>query len=353
MSIGDADADAGPEARPLMRAVRAVGQDPADPLAGLEVQRIPPPTPPPGWRLVRVVAAALNLHDVWTLRGVGHPADRIPITLGCDGAGYDEQGRPVVIHPVLGDAERGGGDLTLDPGRSLLSESVDGTLADYVAVPAARLLPKPDWLSFEQAAAIPVAWGTAYRMLYTRGGLQPGQSVLVQGATGGVAGAAISLAIAGGATVVATSRSRAGREFAARIGAHEVLEPGARVSERVDLVIETVGEASWAHSLRAVRRGGTIVVAGATTGGDPPADLGRVFSQQLRVLGSTAFTPDELRRTLAVMGRHRIAPHVDSVHPVERVAQALRKLHEGRQLGKIVIAFGQDRPPAAPATLGG
>ena len=155
------------------------------------------------------------MHDLWTLRGVGHPPERLPIVLGCDAAGYDQDGNEVLVHPVIADPDAGDGDETLDPGRALLSERHNGAFAEYLSVPTRNLVPKPSWLTFDEAACLPVAWGTAYRMLFTQAQIRAGDRVLVQGAGGGVASAAIKLAVAAGAVVYATSRSvdkrRAGR----------------------------------------------------------------------------------------------------------------------------------------------
>ena len=174
-----------------MFAVTAARIDAEDPLAGLELGERPDPSRPDGWTTVTVRAAALNHHDVWTLRGVGISADRLPIVLGCDAAGVDEDGRDVIVHAVIGDPAVAGGDETLDPRRSLLSERFDGTFAQRVAVPRRNLVPMPSALSYTEAACLPTAYLTAYRMLFTKSGLRPGQTVLVQGASGGVATACI------------------------------------------------------------------------------------------------------------------------------------------------------------------
>src|SRR5215472_5498944 len=139
-----------------------------DPLSALELGEQAEPSPPEGWTTVSVKAAALNHHDVWTLRGVGISEDRLPMILGCDAAGVDEDGNEVIVHSVIGDPERGGGDETLDPKRSLLSEIHDGTFAEKVAVPRRNLVPKPAALSFEEAACLPTAYLTAYRMLFEK-----------------------------------------------------------------------------------------------------------------------------------------------------------------------------------------
>jgi NADPH:quinone reductase-like Zn-dependent oxidoreductase len=189
-----------------MFAVTAARVNADDPLAALELGDHPEPSPPDGWVTVTVRAASLNHHDLWTLRGVGISADRLPIVLGCDAAGVDDQGNEVVVHAVVADPGAGDGDETLDPKRSLLSERYDGTFAERVAVPRRNLVPKPASLSFEEAACLPTAYLTAYRMLFSRSGLEPGATVLVQGAGGGVATALILLGRTAGYRVWATSR---------------------------------------------------------------------------------------------------------------------------------------------------
>ena len=174
--------------------------------------------------------------------------------LGCDAAGIDEDGNEVVVHAVIS-SDDWRGDETLDPGRSLLSERFQGTFAERVAVPRRNLIPKPEGMSFAQAACMPTAWLTAYRMLFVTGDLAPGQTVLVQGSTGGIASAAIILGAAAGLRVWVTGRSEDKRERALGLGAAAAFESGARLPERVDAVIESVGEATWAHSLRAVKPG--------------------------------------------------------------------------------------------------
>ncbi len=320
-----------------MLAAIAVSQSAADPLSGLVLRDVPVPRPAPGWSLVKVAASSLNMHDLWTLRGVGHPADRLPMILGCDAAGHDEDGNEVIVHPVLGDAEAGGGDVTLDPGRALLSERHDGAFAGYLTVPSGNLVPKPSWLSFEEAACLPVAWGTAYRMLFTRARITAGDRVLVQGAGGGVASAAIKLAAAAGAVVYATSRSRAKRAEALAWGARAAVPTGERLPERVDVVIETVGEATWSHSLKSLRPGGTVVIAGATSGVNPPADLGRVFYQQQNVLGSTGCTRSELIALLRMMEATGVRPVVDRVLPLTEIHKGFQLMLDGALTGKLVI----------------
>ncbi len=320
-----------------MLAVFAVAIDPADPLSGLAVGDRPDPTPPEGWTTVEVRAAALNHHDLWSLKGVGLPAERLPMILGCDAAGIDEDGREVVVHAVIGDPAAGGGDETLDPKRSLLSEVHDGTLAERVAVPRRNLVAKPAEFSFEEAACLPTAWLTAYRMLFSKAGVSAGDTVLVQGAGGGVATAAITLGRAAGLRVWATSRDEGRRARAVELGADQAFETGARLPERVDAEIETVGEATWSHSLKSLRPGGRIVVSGATSGLNPPADLARVYFLQLSIIGSTMGTLQELEGLLAFCVGTGTRPLIDSTYALADARSAFERLASGDTFGKLVL----------------
>ncbi|MFC3979111.1 zinc-binding dehydrogenase [Streptosporangium jomthongense] len=318
-----------------MFAVTATRIDPEDPLAGLTLGQRPDPETPDGWTVVTVRAAALNHHDLWTLKGVGIRQERLPIVLGCDAAGVDEDGNEVIVHAVIGE----GADETLDPGRSLLSEVHDGTFAERVAVPRRNLVPKPAALTFEEAACLPTAWLTAYRMLFEKAGLEPGSTVLVQGAGGGVATALIVLGRAGGYRVWATSRSEKKRLHALALGADQVFDSGARLPERVDAVMETVGQATWAHSLKALRPGGRIVVSGATSGAVPPADLNRVFFLQLSVVGSTMGTRDQLGRLARLLEQTGVRPTIDRVLPMTEARAGFAALRDGDVFGKIVFTL--------------
>ncbi|MGZ6924985.1 zinc-binding dehydrogenase, partial [Oryzihumus sp.] len=279
-----------------MLAAYAASQSASDPLSGLVIGERPDPEPRPGWSVVTLKAAGLNHHDVWSLKGVGLPADRLPMVLGCDGAGLDEDGNEVIVHAVVA-SEGWHGDETLDPRRTLLSELHDGTLAEKVLVPTANLVPKPAGLGWHTAACLSTAWLTAYRMLFSSAGLTPGATVLVQGAGGGVATALVQLGAATGYRVWATSRDEAKRAKALEIGADAVFEPGARLPERVDAVMETVGAATWSHSINSLRPGGTVVISGATSGDAPArAELTKIYFKQLRVIGSTMGNRQELER---------------------------------------------------------
>ena len=320
-----------------MFAVTAHSFSDDDPLAGLVLGERPEPEVPDGWTTVRIKAAALNHHDLWSLRGVGLRSDQLPMILGCDAAGIDEDGHAVLVHALIGDPEWRG-DETEDPRRSLLSERHPGVFADLVAVPRRNLVRKPPSLSFEQAACLPTAWLTAYRMLFVRGALRPGQTVLVQGAGGGVASALIALAHAGGLRVWATSRDPEKRSRAVELGADGVFEPGARLPDRVDAVMETVGAATWNHSLRALQPGGTVVISGATSGANPDlTELNRIFFLQLKVIGSTMGTREELVRLLRFLDATGVRPVIDRVLPMADARDGLAALHAGHVFGKVVF----------------
>jgi NADPH:quinone reductase-like Zn-dependent oxidoreductase len=319
-----------------MLAVYVTSTNADDPMAALEIGDRPDPEPPDGWTTVDVRAASLNHHDLWSLRGVGLPEDRLPMILGCDAAGVDADGNEVIVHSVIAtDGWRG--DETLDPKRTLLSELHPGALAEKVAVPRGNLVPKPEALSFEEASCLPTAWLTAYRMLFVKAAVRPGDTVLIQGAGGGVASAAIVLARQAGLRVWVTSRDAARGEKAKELGAHEAFESGARLPERVDAVLETVGEATWKHSLRALRPGGTLVVSGSTSGGNPPAELQRVFFLQLNVVGSTMGTRDELQQLARLCEPSGIRPQIDRVLPLSEARDAFAALDAGDVFGKIVF----------------
>ncbi|WP_427890117.1 zinc-binding dehydrogenase [Kribbella sp. GL6] len=320
-----------------MLAAYAAKFDVEDPVAALEVGERPEPSVPDGWVTIDVRATALNHHDLWSLKGVGLAEQNLPMILGCDAAGVDPDGNEVVVHAVVSDPAWKG-DETLDPKRSLLSERYQGTLAQKVAVPARNVVPKPAGLSFEQAACLPTAWLTAYRMLFTQSGLKPGDTVLVQGAGGGVATALITLARAAGIRVWATSRDENKRAKALEIGAHDAFESGARLPERVDAVMETVGQATWSHSLKSLRQGGTLVISGATSGQAPKsAELNRIFFLQLRVQGSTMGTRTELAELVQFMANAGISPHIDTVLPLAEARTGFEKMNKGDVFGKIVF----------------
>ncbi|MEU5398392.1 zinc-binding dehydrogenase [Streptomyces sp. NPDC005963] len=318
-----------------MFAAYAARIDPDRPLDGLELGDVPAPQDRPGWTTITVRAASLNHHDLWSLRGVGLPEERLPMVLGCDAAGIDPEGREVVLHSVIGQSGHGVGPA--EP-RSILTERYQGTFAERVSVPTWNVLPKPKELSFEEAACLPTAWLTAYRMLFTNAGVRPGDSVLVQGAGGGVATAAIVLGKAAGLRMYATSRDESKRLRALELGAEEAFEPGARLPHRVDAVIETVGAATWSHSVKSLRPGGTLVISGATSGDRPAhAELTRIFFLELKVVGSTMGSKEELQALLNFCAAKGVRPVIDDVLPLDRAREGFERMASGGVFGKIVL----------------
>lgn len=321
-----------------MLAAYAARFDADQPLEGLEVGQVPDaalPADHPDWVVVDVKAAALNQHDMWSLRGVGLREEQLPMVLGCDGAGVAPDGREVIVHAVIGALPTKGTPEGTEP-RSLLSERYPGTLAERVAVPCENLVDKPAWLTWQEAACLPTAWLTAFRAIFRTGGAEPGDALLVQGAGGGVATAAIVLGTAAGLDVHVTSRSAERRERAQQLGA-TAHEPGARLPRRPEVVLESVGKATWAHSVASVRAGGTIVVVGATTGDPEPMGVSRIFFHELRVLGSTMGSVDDLRALLDLLERTGARPVIDSTFPLADARSAFARLGRGEQFGKIVL----------------
>ena len=322
-----------------MLAAYAARQSADDPLSGLEVGEIAHPGAPDGWVKVTVKAAALNHHDIWSLRGVGLPAERLPMILGCDAAGVLDDGAEVLVHAVVSDPAWSG-DETMDPRRSLLSEVYPGTLAEEVWVPRRNLVPKPRALSFVHAACLPTSWLTAYRMLFTNSGVTPGGSVLVQGAAGGVATALIQLGAAAGYRMYVTSRDEAKAQRALELGAVAAVGSGERLPVRVDAVMETVGAATWSHSVNSLNPGGTIVISGATSGDAPAkAELTKIFFKQLRVIGSTMGTRSELERLTQLVTTAGIEPAIDSVRPLAEAEAGFAAMARGDVAGKLVFTL--------------
>ena len=325
-----------------MLAATAVRTDPDDPLGGLEVGSGPIPTRAPTGSRCGCAPPRSTTTTSGACKGSGCPRTGCRWCSAATGPGIDEQGNEVVVHAVISDPDFRG-DETLDPKRSLLSEVYDGTLADLVSVPRRNLVPKPAQLSFEEAACLPTAWLTAYRMLFTQAAARPGQTVLVQGAGGGVATALVAIGRAAGLRMWVTSRDAGKRERAVELGAEQAFESGARLPERVDAVMETVGEPTWDHSLKSLSQGGTLVVSGATGGHRAVTDLRRVFFLQQRIVGSTMGTRDELGRLVRLMAETGLRPVIDSVLPLEDAQTAFRRLQDGDVFGKVVLTR-----PAAP-----
>jgi zinc-binding alcohol dehydrogenase/oxidoreductase len=314
----------------------------------LVLEEAPDPVAGPGEVLVRLHASALNHLDVWIRKGL--PSVPKPRILGADGAGVVE---------ALGDGVTGfepGERVVLNPGIEVgegrihvIGEHGDGTNAELIAVPATNVHPIPNALSFEEAAAFPLVFETAYRMLVTRAGLREGEWVLAWGIGGGVSTATLAIGKALGAKVMVTSGSEAKLERARELGAdatvnHATGDVKAAVKEATggrgaDIVVETVGEATWATSLQVAAPGGRITVCGATSGPNPPASLHRVWWKQLSILGSTMGTGQDFAGAYELVASGRARPVVDTVLPLEKIRAAHERLEAGEQLGKIVLTI--------------
>jgi NADPH:quinone reductase-like Zn-dependent oxidoreductase len=321
-----------------MMAAYAIRADAEAPLNALIVGDIQPPRVSAGWVPVQVKAAALNHHDIWSLRGVGLPADRLPMILGCDAAGVTDGGREVIVHAVINAPDFVGSDATYDPERSLLSERYPGTFATQVWVPPANLVDKPPELSFAEAACLPTAWLTAYRMLFSQSGARPGDTVLIQGAGGGVATALIALGRQAGMRVWVTSRDEARGARAVSLGAHQAFPVGARLPERVDAVMDSVGAATWSHSINVLKPGGTLVICGASSGDNPPkAELTKIFFKPLRVIGSVMGNREELISLIKMLVATGVRPQIDRILPLADAAAGFAAMIAGDHFGKIIF----------------
>ena len=314
----------------------------------LVLEDAPDPVAEPGEVLVRLHASALNHLDLWIRKGL--PSVPKPRILGADGAGVVEAlgegvtgfglGERVVLNPGI---EAGGGRI------HVIGEHGDGTNAELIAVPATNVHPIPEGLAFEEAAAFPLVFETAYRMLVTRAGLREGEWVLAWGIGGGVSTAVLAIAKALGARVLITSSSEAKLERARELGAdatvnHSTGDVKAAVQEAtgghgIDVVVETVGEATWATSLQVAAPGGRITVCGATTGPNPPAALHRIWWKQLSILGSTMGTGEDFAGAYELVASGRVRPVIDTVLPLEEIRAAHERLEAGEQLGKIVLSI--------------
>jgi NADPH:quinone reductase-like Zn-dependent oxidoreductase len=309
-----------------------------DPLSALRIGEQPEPHVPEGWTRVKVSHASLNRHDLFTLRGItAHPEGiPFPIIIGNDGAGTLDDGTPVVIYPVMG-SDDWRDDETLDPRWHIFSELVPGTFADYVAVPKRNAIVLPEGLSALNASVLGTAWLTAYRVLFTKSKLVPGETLLVQGASGGMSTALIQLGRAAGFEIWTTSRNAAGRELAERLGAHRTFDANETLPRKVQVVVDSIGPVSWEHSLASVARGGTIIVTGGTTGFDVRLSLLSIISDQITVCGSIIGTLQDMKNMIAFISGAGIAPEIGQVLPMERAEEAFRAMWEGRTHGKTVF----------------
>lgn len=324
----------------------------------LEYGDWPDPRPGPGEVVVGIRAAAANHLDIFVRNGI--PNVPLPQVPGADGSGVVEElgpgvagltpGDRVLIQPGLFDNVCEfcrAGEQSLCVKFRIVGEHGPGTFAEKAVVPARNLFPIPEKLSFEQAAAFPLSYQTAWRLIVGRGGVRPGDTVLIHGVGGGVAWAALEIALLAGARVIATTSSEAKAVEAREAGAELVIDytagdvgeavRGHTGKRGVDLVVDSVGEKTWMTSLKAVRRGGRIVTCGATTGPNPSEEIRLIYWKQISILGSTMANDLEFRALLAAVTSGRLLPRIDRVLPLSRAAQAYRLLEEGRQFGKIVL----------------
>jgi NADPH:quinone reductase-like Zn-dependent oxidoreductase len=311
----------------------------------LRYEDAPDPQPATDQVLIRLQAASLNHLDVWVRKGL--PSAPKPRILGADGAGVVE---------ALGDGVLGfepGQRVVINPGvisggrMHVIGEAMDGTHAELIAVPERNVYPIPDTLSYEDAAAFPLVFETAYRMLITRARLKLGETVFIWGIGGGVATAALAIAKAFGARTIVTSSSEKKLARARELGADETIDHStedvrARVKELTeaagaDVVVETVGDATWKTSLEVAAVRGRVVVCGATTGPNPPAGLHRVWWKELDVLGSTMGSKEDFEACLDLVTSGRARPAIDEVLPLEEARAGHERLEAGEQLGKIVL----------------
>ncbi len=311
-----------------MKAVFAQSFTPEDPLAGLRFGERPEPTAAAGCEIVRMVAATLNRHDLWTLAGVTMVAFEPPVILGCDGAGLDQDDRAVTIYPVLGYGKN----------FHMLTDGVDGTLATCVRVPSENVVPKPKNLSFEEAACLGTTWLTAWSALVGHARLRPGERVLVQGASGGLSNAVISLAAALGAEVVASSRTQNGLELARGLGAREIVCPGEPLAAPVDVVVDSVGARTWTHSLQSLAFGGRLICLGATSGPKADTQLRLIYGKELEIYGSRMGSAQEFRALCDYVESHDLHPFIgSSVDGLDAAANLFTRFARDEISGKAVV----------------
>jgi alcohol dehydrogenase len=313
----------------------------------------PDPRPGPGEVVVRVRATALNYHDVFTRRGMPGITLAMPVIMGLDIAGEVAEIGPAVEGWLPGDR------VLVDPVNrvkgGLMGETVHGGLAELCRVDAHQLIPIPESVSFEAAAALPVAYGTAHRMMLTVGRVGAGDTVLVLGASGGVGTGCVLLGTLAGATVIACGSSEAKLARLAALGAARVIDyarddfvaeihrlygkPTRRAGTGgVDAVVNYTGGDTWVRSMRCLRRGGRLLTCGATAGFDPRTDLRYIWTYELQILGSNGWTRDDLHALLDMVRAGVLRPVIDRILPLEDAREGLRLLEEREVIGKVIIA---------------
>jgi len=314
----------------------------------------PDPQAGEGQVVIRVKATSLNYHDVFTCRGMPGIKIPMPMIIGLDmageiveiGAGVDgwKAGDRVLVNPL---------DPT-DPAKGLMGEMLPGGTAEFCAVDATRLIAIPDGVAFEQAAALPVAYGTAHRMMFTNGGIEGGERILILGASGGVGSCCVLLSKMMGCEVVACGSTEGKLRALTEWGADHVInyreqdfvkeiwdrftKPHRRRYEGgVDVVINFTGGDTWVPSFKVTRRGGKILTCGATAGFDPKTDLRYIWTFELKILGSNSWLPDDLEKLMGLIRDGRLKPVIDTVLPLEKTADGVRMLADREVIGKIII----------------
>mgnify|MGYP001183054770 CR=1 FL=1 len=326
---------------------------------GLKVGHFEDPTPALGEAVMKVHAASINHVDLYMRDSGAGISHELPLVLGVDGAGeiveapqgsHLKPGDEVVLYPMASCGRCRAcqaGDQSTCARFSLSGETRHGTFAEFIAMPEFCFVSKPESLTFQAAAALPVAYLTAWRMMFSKAPLRSAESVLIVGVGGGVAAACLQMARMIGARTIVTSSSEEKLTWAAELGAdsginYKTEKVARRVmeitgGEGVDMVIDSVGEASWGDSLRSLRRGGRLVTCGATTGGHPSADIQRLFARQLAVYGSTMGNLEEFHQLLEATRRELITPLIDTVYPLDDLTLGLDQMERGAQHGKLVI----------------
>jgi NADPH:quinone reductase-like Zn-dependent oxidoreductase len=324
--------------QPSMKAVWANRGNLEDPVSSIRVAPRPQQNPPPGWVKVKMQAVGLNYHDVFSARGLGMHPPKFPLILGCEGAGVLEDETEVLLYPAMGDTDFKG-DETLDPKRNVFSEITNGTLAEYVIAPRRNIVTRPKELSVIEASVLGVAWLTAYRMLFTRSGLRAGQTMLVQGSSGGVTTALIQLGAAAGMRVWCTGRTVEKRELGLRLGAEKAFISGKELPEKADAVFDTSGEVTWPHTLASVKTGGTVVFCGGHSGRTAATELMSIVINQVDIKGSYLGTLQEFRDLISFVVAKGIKPLIGLVLPMKEADIGFRKMIDGETAAKIVITI--------------
>ncbi|KAE9375229.1 NAD(P)-binding protein [Stipitochalara longipes BDJ] len=324
--------------KPTMNAVYVDKGKIDDPISTIKIAPRLQPTPPEGWVKVKMLAVGLNYHDIFTMRGLGMRPPAFPLTLGCEGVGVLEDGTEVLLYPAMGNPNFKG-DETLDPDRHVLSEQVNGTMAEYAIVPLRNVVPKPKELATVSAAVLGISWLTAYRMLFTKSGLRAGQTMLVQGSSGGVTSALIQLGSAAGIRVWCTGRTKEKRDLGLKLGAEKAFKSGEELPEKVDAVFDTSGEVTWMHSISSVKTGGSVVTCGGHSGSSIPMQVEKVFVEQLNIRGSYLGTLQEFKDLISFVVAKSIVPFVGRVLPLSEADIGFQAMVDGKTAGKTVVTI--------------